>query len=79
MKRWGQINKEIKKVSDPEELKVCLLPFRNQIRDTLKELQTTEVKVAYNEIRAQILTEARISLALLDAAAYEEELLIIKN
>ena len=75
MNRWKKLNQEIKKISPPEDLEFCLAPFREAIQLRLKSLKTNNVKIVYREIRANLLQEVRVNLALLDAAAYEEDLL----
>lgn len=76
MKYWQTINKEIRKVSDPEEFINCILPFQIEINNTLKVLKTNNVNVAYRDIRARLMQDLRVSLALLSAAAYEEEIIL---
>jgi hypothetical protein len=57
------------------------MPFRAQLQRLAEEnkgVKGYSVKVAYRETRAVLLEELRINFALLDAAAYEENILIKK-
>lgn len=73
MRRWTNINKEIRKHLDEESFSETIHPFRCQLRKEIENGNGGGVKKAYWEIRARILEGARINLALLDAAACEEQ------
>jgi len=80
MKRWTSVNKEIKKHLDEKAFLETVEPFRVEIQNTMVEHgEGYTVKMAFREIRARLVENARINLALLDAAAYEEDILIKKS
>lgn len=80
MKRWTTINREVRKRMEEDEFNGFILPFREAIREAIQEGkgENVGVKRAYREIRARMLENVRVNLALLDAAACEEEKLIKK-
>lgn len=73
MKRWETINIEIKKNLTSEEFKAHVGPFQTEIKETVKSSKKN-LKFAYRDIRARILEDTRVNLALLEAAAHEETL-----
>jgi len=72
MRRWTHINKELRKHLDETNFEETIHPFRCEIQKVIKN-GGKGVKGAYREIRAQLTEACRINLALLDAAACEEE------
>ena len=74
MKRWKNVNTELKKLLNQEEFEASIHPYREEIQNIIKNSEVKEVKIVYREIRARLLEGVRINLALLDAAAHEEQL-----
>ena len=74
MKRWEIINRELKEALDGKDFQEAVDPFREEIKKQIEGAEKKGVKFAYRELRAQYLENTRISLALLDAAAHEENL-----
>lgn len=72
MKRWYTINKALRGELDEKSLLESVQPFRIEIKKIQKS-GGLDVKGAYREFRAQIMEDTRIKLALLDAAACEED------
>lgn len=74
MKRWKNVNTELKKLLNQEEFETSVHPYREEIQNIIKNSEVKEIKIVYREIRARLLEGVRINLALLDAAAHEEQL-----
>lgn len=70
MTRWKKINKELRNSLTNDEFNEAVKPFVSQIKQIRKS--GAGLKESFREARAQILESTRISLMLLDAAAFEE-------
>lgn len=74
MKRWKNVNAAIKNVLTEDEFTVNLEPFREELQRHIKGSEKNRIKSAYRTVRAEMLSDFRFHLALLDAAAHEEQL-----